>query len=248
MIRALMRHELLLGMALLVVPLALQAQVEISLQPRLSWVLPVADVYHVGRTLGSGSDPWRREDSSTTMGRSPALAFALQFGDLGTGWLLRLGVTRSIALETAVHGMLNDPGVGNDFFPNSTPGEEFRFELPTTLTIGFAEVVLPLLIRTGSPRPYVSVGVSLKDYDFGSFDVSRCVATGASCGTMDFTMPRSGTVVGAQVGIGFHLDAWGRSLDFGLVDTFNDYAGRTKHDLGAFVGIILARKRGEMLR
>ena len=244
MIRALMRHELLLGVALLVPP-ALQAQVEISLQPRLSWVLPVADVYHVGRTLGSGSDPWRREDSSTTMGRSPALAFALQFGNLGTGWLLRLGVTRSIALETAVHGLLY-PGPGN-FFPTS-PGEEFRFELPTTLTIGFAEVVLPLLIRTGSPRPYVSVGVSLKDYDFGSFDVSRCVATGASCGTMDFTMPRSGTVVGAQVGIGFHLDAWGRSLDFGLVDTFTDYAGRTKHDLGAFVGIILARKRGEMLR
>ncbi len=229
-------------------PVTLRGQVGFSVQPRLSSIVPIANVYEVDRTLGVVDDPWRREVSASTIARSPAFSIAIQLGDRDAGWVLRSGVTRSVRSATLVHGVL-DPlpeglvigCIGACELDPLDLGEAFQFELPTTLTIGFAEAVFPLLLGTEGVRPYLSVGVAVKRYSFGSFDLGACGSAGASCGAMDFSVPRSGTVVGAQVGAGILFTEFGYPLEFGVTDTFNRYVGRgLKHDLSIFLGVTMA--------
>lgn len=228
---------LLASALLLALAPAAHGQLAIGVQPRLSWILPVGSVYELDRALGSSDDPWRREVSASTIGRSPAVSVAIELGDRRAGWLVRSGAARSVGSETVVRGTLDPSGPGIVAFGSPDPDEDFHFELPTTLTIGFAELVLPLLMGTERIRPYVSGGVSVKRYDFGPIDPVSCESVGPSCGAMDFTTPHGGTVVGAQVGVGAVVDAFGRSLELGLVDTFNHYSGRMKHDVGVFLGV-----------
>lgn len=220
-------------------PLAgpVQGQVQVSLQPRVSSVLPLSDVYQIDRTLGSSDEPWNREVSASTIAPSPALSVAIQVGDPEAGWILRSGITRSVGSTTLVHGTLDPPAPGFLGFGPLDPGESFEFDLPTTLTIGFAEAVFPLLMGSDVVRPYLSVGAAAKSYDFGSFDPVECSSSGISCSDMDFTLPQSGRVLGAQLGAGVLFNAWGRALEFGLVDTMNNYGGLIKHDVNIFVGI-----------
>jgi hypothetical protein len=222
------------------VPAPVRGQVEVSVQPRLSSVVPIANLREVSRTLGSDSDPWDREVSATTISRSPALSIAIQVGDPSIGWLLRSGFTRSLGSTALVHGVLDPTGPGQVGPPPYPPDQTFRFELPSTLTVGFAEVVLPLLIGTSTVRPYVSAGAALKRYEFGPFDPSSCESVGGSCDVVEFSVPFDGTVLGAQVGAGLRFAVWSKLIEIGVVDAFNDYGGQTKHDLNVFLGMGIA--------
>ncbi|HEX9710454.1 MAG TPA: hypothetical protein VGB42_10880, partial [Candidatus Thermoplasmatota archaeon] len=146
----------------------LQAQIGVDVVPRVGWVDPGGDLFDVERAL-SGT-PWGRERTSAAISPSPALGLAVEVGDRDVGWGLRLGVATSIDAETTVDAL----GMRTDgFFPFEH--DHFLLEHATRLTSGAIEVVMPLLFRVGPVRPYLSAGLGLKHYAFGS--PSSCTHT-----------------------------------------------------------------------
>lgn len=95
-------------------------------------------------------------------------------------------------------------------------------DVPTTLTLVSAQVVLPTKLELGPVEPYVLVGAGGKHYAFGDPTAANEV---------EATLPQDGFTWGADVGAGVTFRFKGLQFDVQARDAVSKYWGKYQHDI-----------------
>jgi hypothetical protein len=193
------------------------AQSELSIRaiPRAGLAAPDAYFYEVFTNwVGDGPVEW----TTGSLGRAFVAGLGVEVDTGHEGVRFRAEILRSFdSWLLAGHGII----IPRVFFE---PPQEVRtwYDVPATITLTSAQVVLPLRARIWRLEPYVLAGVGGKFYSFG--ESTRPNEVGA-------VLPSDGFTWGGDLGLGATLSLFGLDFDLQVRDAVTQYWDKTQHDL-----------------
>lgn len=212
---------LALSLAALAGPLAAQAPEApappraVRVYPRFGILRPDTYFYEYFKNFtGDGLTEW----TTGYLGRAYALGAGLEVRLGDTGVRLRGEAVRSLDGWLSVGHSVET--LRDLFFPPEVVTT--WLDVPTTLTLVSAQVVLPTKLELGPVEPYVLVGGGGKHYAFGEPTTTNEV---------EATLPNAGFTWGAEVGGGVTFRAGGLQVDLQARDAISKYWGKYQHDI-----------------
>jgi hypothetical protein len=169
-----------------------------------------------------GVDPL--EWTEAVIGRSGVAGVTLELEVAGTGLWIRAEALRTVGGETSLtHAVLREPA-------GFEPARVVRTTYPvaTSITTGSLDLGLPLRFTLPGIQPYVTAGLGGKRY---AFEVARLQALSDS-----LVLPRDGTVLLTNLGVGAVLRVAGLDLDLLVRDALSHYWDAPQHDVMLLAG------------
>jgi opacity protein-like surface antigen len=221
---AMMRRYLqaLAVLAAVLLPATAHAQwPELRVVPRVGIMTP-ADWFYV-EFKQFGVQPMEWTESAILRSRVLGIAAEAAFDDLGI-WV-RGELLRTVGAETSVTHAILIPA--SQAHPATVVRTHYR--VPTQLSVGTIDVVLPLRLRlAGRIQPYVTGGVGAKHYGFDASAIAPYED--------QIVLPRPGTVAAFNAGGGFTVGTPWLLLDLQVRDAMSYYWELLQHDVVFLAG------------